>query len=153
MNILKKSAGQVTEVSLDAFELDKRVIWVYGKLNSQMANSVIRKLLYLDSDNRVAPISLIMTISETDRKSVSAIIDIIRSIKAPVYTYVVEEVCGFGVELFKAGKKRMMFESAKLILESEGTGFIKNERKQLNVKEAIEKGYCDEIAGGNVYEV
>ncbi len=99
------------ERSFDIYSrlLRDRIIMLQGEVNSQMANTIIAQLLFLESENPNADISLYIQSPGGEVDAGRAILDTMQYIKAPVSTIGMGMVASMGSILLAAGQKGKRF--------------------------------------------
>ncbi len=99
------------ERSFDIYSrlLRDRIIMLQGEFRPEMANSIIAQLLFLESENPNADISLYINSPGGDVSACFAIMDTIRYIKSPVSTIGMGLVASAGAVILAAGEKGKRF--------------------------------------------
>ncbi|MBR2286258.1 MAG: ATP-dependent Clp protease proteolytic subunit [Alphaproteobacteria bacterium] len=99
------------ERSFDIYSrlLRDRIIMVGGEIEPNMANSVVAQLLFLESENPNADISMYINSPGGDVSAGWAIMDTMQYIKAPVSTIGMGLVASMGSVLLAAGEKGKRF--------------------------------------------
>lgn len=99
-----------------SFELLKeRNIFIIGEVNREMSYALTQALIYLNGQSK-DPIHIYISGPGGSIYEGLAIIDIIKSIKAPVYTYCTGLAASMSAMIFLAGDKRYMFLNSYLML-------------------------------------
>merc|ERR1712039_222587 len=89
--------------------LKERVIFLVGKVEDDMANSIIAQLLYLKSEDSSKDISLYINSPGGYISSGLAIYDTMQFIKPDVSTLCVGQACSMGAVLLTAGAKNKRY--------------------------------------------
>ncbi|MFQ6730035.1 MAG: ATP-dependent Clp protease proteolytic subunit [Alphaproteobacteria bacterium] len=89
--------------------LRDRIIMVNGPIETAMANSIVAQLLFLESENPNADISMYINTSGGEVTAGWAIMDTMQYIKAPVSTIGMGLVASMGSVLLAAGEKGRRF--------------------------------------------
>jgi len=89
--------------------LRDRIIMLQGSIEPQIANSIIAQLLFLESENPNADISLYIQSPGGDVAAGMAIMDTMKYIKSPVSTIGIGNVASMGAHLLAAGEKGKRF--------------------------------------------
>jgi len=89
--------------------LKERVIFLVGKVEDQMANSIVAQLLYLESEDSSKDISLYINSPGGYISSGLAIYDTMQFIKPEVSTLCIGQACSMGAVLLTAGAKNKRF--------------------------------------------
>lgn len=99
------------ERSFDIYSrlLRDRIIMINGPIESHMANIVVAQLLFLESENPNADISLYINSPGGDVTAGWAIMDTMQYIKSPVSTIGMGLVASMGAVLLAAGEKGKRF--------------------------------------------
>ncbi|RLI65940.1 MAG: hypothetical protein DRO67_01920 [Candidatus Asgardarchaeum californiense] len=103
----KKSTKKELKIDIDQILLQKREIFLFGVITTDLANNIIKKLLALDHISK-KPIILWINSPGGSVRQGFAIIDIINSIKAPVITIISGQACSMAALISLAGKKRVI---------------------------------------------
>merc|ERR1712046_422200 len=85
--------------------LKERVIFLTGKVEDEMANSIIAQLLFLESEDSSKDISIYINSPGGYISSGLAIYDTMQFIKPDVSTLCVGQACSMGAVLLAAGAK------------------------------------------------
>ena len=95
--------------------LRDRVILLEGEVHDQMANLIVAQLLYLESENSDADISLYINSPGGSVTAGMAIYDTMQFIKSPVHTIVLGQAASMGSLLAMAGEpgKRKILPNAR----------------------------------------
>ena len=105
-------------LTLSDLLLENRIVFLEGVIDDAMANNVVMKLLYLQSEKRSQEISLYINSSGGYVSSTLAIYDTIQFLDAPVATYAIG-LAASGAALLLAGGtkgKRYALPHAKVML-------------------------------------
>lgn len=99
------------ERSFDIYSrlLRDRIVMVSGPIETNMANTIIAQLLFLESENPNADISMYINSPGGDVSAGEAILDTMRYIKAPVSTIGMGLVASMASVLLAAGEKGKRF--------------------------------------------
>ena len=95
------------ERSFDIYSrlLRDRIVMVSGTIETAMANTIVAQLLFLESENPNADISLYINSPGGDVNAGYAIMDTMQYIKSPVSTIGMGLVASMGSVLLAAGEK------------------------------------------------
>ena len=104
--------------------LRDRVILLEGEVHDQMANLIVAQLLYLESEDSSADISLYINSPGGSVTAGMAIYDAIQFIKPDVSTIVMGQACSMGSLLAQAGAagKRFMLPNARHMIHQPSGG-------------------------------
>jgi ATP-dependent Clp protease protease subunit len=130
--------------------LENRIINLVGEVNDGMAYQIVSALLVLDEQNS-KPIQLFINSPGGSVHAGLAIIDAMKFVKAPVYTYCVGLAASMGAAILSAGAKghRYAMPNATVMLHqvSSGTeGNIQDQRVSLAYSEKLNKKLMNMIA-------
>lgn len=102
---------QAGERSYDIFSrlLKDRIIFLQGEVETGMANLVVSQLLFLESENNEAPISLYINSPGGSVTAGLAIYDAMQFINSPVHTFVMGQAASMGSFLAQAGEPGCRF--------------------------------------------
>ena len=114
------------ERSFDIYSrlLRDRIVMLQGEVNSQMANSIIAQLLFLESENPNADISLYIQSPGGSVDAGEAILDTMRYIKSNVSTIAMGSVASMGAVLLAGGEKgkRFALPNARIMIHQPSAG-------------------------------
>jgi ATP-dependent Clp protease protease subunit len=130
--------------------LENRIINLVGEVNDGMAYQIVSALLVLDEQNS-KPIQLFINSPGGSVHAGLAIIDAMKFVKAPVYTYCVGLAASMGAAILSAGAKghRYAMPNATVMLHqvSGGSeGNIQDQRVSLAYSEKLNKKLMKIIA-------
>ena len=112
--------GNQRGVSLTTRLLTDRIVMCTGEVTSELAESVVAQLLYLQSEDKDKPINMIVYGPGGDVSAGFAIISIMQSLKCPVYTTVMGEVASMSAVIATSGEKghRKIYPNSRVMLHS-----------------------------------
>lgn len=114
------------ERSFDIFSrlMRDRIIMLNGPVHDQMANIIVAQMLFLESENPDADISLFVNSPGGVVTSGMSIYDTMQFIKPDVATYVMGQACSMGSLLAQAGApgKRFMLPKARHMIHQPSGG-------------------------------
>ncbi len=115
------------ERSFDIYSrlLRDRIVMINGQIEPQMANSIVAQLLFLESENPNADISVYINSPGGDVSAGWAIMDTMQYIKAPISTIGMGLVASMGSVLLAAGDKgkRFALPNTKIMIHQPLGGF------------------------------
>ena len=126
--------------------LKERVIFLVGKVEDDMANSIIAQLLYLESEDSSKDISLYINSPGGYISSGLAIYDTMQFIKPDVSTLCVGQACSMGAVLLTAGakNKRYSLPNSRIMIhqplggyQGQATDIEIHAKEMLKVKKAM----------------
>ena len=135
----KKQKRSKRDTSLDKL----RIIILNKIIDGDSASKVIEKLLIFSEKSGKKPITLIINSYGGSVLDGLAIIDTIKSIKAPVRTLIIGKACSMAAFIFLAGDERAMTKNSYWMIHPMSCGtydyfsFIKDRvkfEKELNIK-------------------
>ena len=114
------------ERSFDIYSrlLRDRIVMVSGPIETAMANTIVAQLLFLESENPNADISLYINSPGGDVTAGWAIMDTMRYIKSPVSTIGMGLVASMGSVLLAAGEKgkRFVLPNTEIMIHQPSSG-------------------------------
>jgi len=129
--------------------LRDRVILLEGEVHDQMANLIVAQLLYLESENSDADISLYINSPGGSVTAGMAIYDTMQFIKPDVVTIAMGQACSMGSLLAQAGaagKRKILPHTRHVIHQPSGGARGQATDMEIQVKEILEmKKYLTEI--------
>jgi len=129
--------------------LRDRVILLEGEVHDQMANLIVAQLLYLESENSDADISLYINSPGGSVTAGMAIYDTMQFIKPDVVTIAMGQACSMGSLLAQAGatgKRKILPHTRHMIHQPSGGARGQATDMEIQVKEILEmKKYLTEI--------
>ena len=129
--------------------LRDRVILLEGEVHDTMANLIVAQLLYLESENSEADISLYINSPGGSVTAGMAIYDTMQFIKPDISTIVMGQACSMGSLLAQAGtagKRKMLPHARHMIHQPSGGARGQATDMEIQVKEILEmKKYLTEI--------
>ncbi|MAI07639.1 MAG: ATP-dependent Clp endopeptidase, proteolytic subunit ClpP [Magnetococcales bacterium] len=115
------------ERSYDIFSrlLKERVIFLNGQVEDNMANLIVAQLLFLESEDPKADISVYINSPGGSVTAGLAIFDTMRYIRPNIATICMGQACSMGAFLLSAGTKgkRYALESARIMIHQPLGGF------------------------------
>lgn len=115
-NIIYKKNDKEVVSDLFTKMLDDRVIMLMYPINTSGMAAVISQLLYLNSKNNKKPIHMYISSPGGSITDGYGIIDTMKLISAPVYTYTIGLSASMGALIFLNGEKRYMLPHSELML-------------------------------------
>ena len=114
------------ERSFDIYSrlLRDRIVMVSGQIETNMANTIVAQLLFLESENPNADISLYINSPGGDVNAGFAIIDTMQYIKSPVTTIGMGLVASMGSVILAAGEngKRFVLPNTTIMIHQPSSG-------------------------------
>jgi len=105
--------------------LKERIIFLVGKIEDEMANSIIAQLLFLESENSDKDIALYINSPGGYITSGLAIYDTMQFIKPSVSTLCIGQACSMGALILTAGEKnkRYALPNSRIMIHQPLGGF------------------------------
>ena len=129
--------------------LRDRVILLEGEVHDTMANLIVAQLLFLESENSEADISLYINSPGGSITAGMAIYDTMQFIKPDISTIVMGQACSMGSLLAQsgtAGKRKILPRARHMIHQPSGGARGQATDMEIQVKEILEmKKYLTEI--------
>lgn len=107
--VIETSARGERAYDIFSLLLKNRIIFLGTPINDQIANLTVAQLLFLNQEDREAPISMYINSPGGQVYSGLAIYDTMQMISNPVATYAVGVTASFGTLLLASGKKGMRY--------------------------------------------
>lgn len=107
--VIETSARGERAYDIFSLLLKNRIIFLGTPINDQIANLIVAQLLYLNQEDREAPISMYINSPGGQVYSGLAIYDTMQMITNPVATYAVGVTASFGTLLLVSGHKGMRY--------------------------------------------
>lgn len=162
-NILRETVRGVESVSIEDEMLRNREIFLVDKVDAESANELIKKLMYLEREDRSGEITLYVNSPGGEVISGLAVYDYIQLMEAPVNTVCIGTAASMGAILFLAGRERMMLKHTRLMIHdpSYSCGELKGrksheiqyELNKLNKVRTTLAGIISERTGKSVKEI
>lgn len=123
LSYINKNMNGEHELNGEAKLFTERMIFLYQKIDKNLANDIHDKILLL---NKLGdqPIDLIINSGGGDIKYGLLILDAIKGSSAPIRTICTSEAYSMAAIIFSAGAKRYMYPHAQLLLHEPHVGKI-----------------------------
>lgn len=163
-NILKETVRGLEKVNIDDEMLKNREIFLVDEVNAESSNELIKKLMYLEHEDRDSEITLYINSPGGEVTSGLAVYDYIRLMEASVNTVCIGTAASMGAILFLAGRERKMLRHTRLMIHDPSYGGggelkgkkpheIKQELDDLNKVKRTLAGIISERTGKSIKEV
>lgn len=162
-NILRETVRGLESVSIEDEMLRNREIFLVDEVDTKSSNELIKKLMYLEQEDRDREITLYINSPGGEVISGLAVYDYIRIMEAPVNTVCIGTAASMGAVLFLAGKERKMLKHTRLMIHdpSYGCGELKgrksheiqHELNELNKVRKMLAGIISERTGKSIKEI
>ena len=122
--VVEQTAGGERSYDIYSRLLKDRVVFLGSEINDQVANAVVAQLLFLETDNPDADISLYINSPGGSVTAGMAIYDTMHYIKCPVRTVCVGLAASMGAFLLMAGEKgkRLALPNSDLMIHQPSGG-------------------------------
>lgn len=162
-NILRETMRGLEKVSIEDEMLKNREIFLVDEVNAESSNELIKKLMYLEQEDRDSAVTLYINSPGGEVVSGLAVYDYIRLMEAPVDTVCIGTAASMGAILFLAGRERKMLRHSRLMIHdpSYGGGELKGKKPHeiqreldnLNKVKRTLVGIISERTGRSVKEI
>lgn len=162
-NILKETVRGLEKVSIEDEMLKNREIFLVGEVNAESSNELIKKLMYLEQEDRESAVTIYINSPGGEVVSGLAVYDYIRLMEAPVDTVCIGTAASMGAILFLAGRERKMLRHTRLMIHdpSYGGGELKGKkpheiRQELDNLNSVKRtlvGIISERTGKSIKEI
>ncbi len=117
-NVILESGRGINAVPIEDVLLRSRKIFLVGEVNDESCNTLIKELLYMESEDDTKPITLYINSPGGEVTSGLAVYDTIRLMKSPVTAVVTGIAASMGSIIFLAcdSDKRLMLPSSKVMI-------------------------------------
>jgi ATP-dependent Clp protease protease subunit len=117
-NVILESGRGINAVPIEDVLLKSRKIFLVGEVNDESCNTLIKELLYMESEDDTKPITLYINSPGGEVTSGLAVYDTIRLMKSPVTAVVTGIAASMGSIIFLAcdSDKRLMLPSSKVMI-------------------------------------
>ena len=117
-NVILESGRGIDAVPIEDVLLRSRKIFLVGEVNDESCNTLIKELLYMESEDDTKPITLYINSPGGEVTSGLAVYDTIRLMQSPVTAVVTGIAASMGSIIFLAcdSDKRLMLPSSKVMI-------------------------------------
>lgn len=115
-NIIYKKDNKEVVSDLFTKMLDDRVILLTTPINTMSMTTIISQIMYLNAKSSKKPIHLYISSPGGSITDGYGIIDTMKLVKAPIYTYTIGLSASMGALIFINGDKRFMLPHSELML-------------------------------------
>ena len=161
--IIKETVRGLQAVDIEDELLQNREIFLTDKVDSDSMNELIKELMYLESQDDKAEITLYINSPGGEVTSGLAAYDYMTMMKAPIRTVSIGTAASMGAILFLAGDKRQMLPHTRLMIHDPSYANanmsnkkpheIQHELDKLNETKEIIAGIIAEKTGKDIEEV
>ena len=122
-NILMQSARGTELIPIDDMLLEESQIFLIGDINSETANDLIKKLMYIDKKD-LGEVTIYINSPGGEVMSGLAVYDYIKIMKSPVKTVCIGDAASMGAIIFLAGEKREMLPHSRILIHDPSYGHL-----------------------------
>lgn len=117
MNVQVKSSNGISLVPVETRLLADRKIFIEGEINEETACEFMKKVMYLNSENREKNIDLLINSPGGEINAGMLMYDVIQSSNAPIRTFCIGKAYSMGAVLFACGNHgRYMLPHSELMI-------------------------------------
>lgn len=120
--VILKTADGERAYDLDSRLLEDRIIVARGEVEDGMASIIVEELLHLNDKDPNAPIHLYLMGPGGSVHAGLAVIDTMKIISAPVYTYALGYVASMDAAIFSSGDKRFLLPNSQIMVHQVASG-------------------------------
>lgn len=138
--------------------VNDRNIFITGEIDEETSSLIIAQLLYMNSDSSTRPICLYINSKGGEALHGLAIVDVIKSLHAPVYTYCIGSCYGTAALIFSSGTReyRFLYPHSKINIQGapkSSDHIQKNNHPECRFSESLSCDFCKVIADNSMKEV
>ena len=122
-NILMQSARGTELIPIDDMLLEESQIFLVGEINSETANDLIKKLMYIDKKD-LGEVTIYINSPGGEVMSGLAVYDYIKIMKSPVRTVCMGDTASMAAIIFLAGEKREMLPHSRILIHDPSYGHL-----------------------------
>ena len=122
-NILMQSARGTELIPIDDMLLEESQIFLIGEINSETANDLIKKLMYIDKKD-LGEVTIYINSPGGEVMSGLAVYDYIKIMKSPVRTVCMGDTASMAAIIFLAGEKREMLPHSRILIHDPSYGHL-----------------------------
>lgn len=117
MNVQVKSSNGISLIPVETRLLADRKIFIEGEINEETACEFMKKVMYLNSENREKNIDLLINSPGGEINAGMLMYDVIQSSNAPIRTFCIGKAYSMGAVLFACGNHgRYMLPHSELMI-------------------------------------
>lgn len=143
--------GSSRVVDLFSKLANDRNLFITGEIDEEVSNLIIAQMLYLNSKDAGQPIYLYINSPGGDALSGLAIVDVIKSIRAPVYTFCIAACASAAALIFSSGRKgnRYVYKHSRIMIHAVRgmmNGPINEVKINYNLMEELNVDMCEVLS-------
>lgn len=104
MQILKQESNQTSEFNIESANRERRIIFLTGEINTDMAQNVAEQLAYFNYEDQHEPIKLFINSNGGAVMAGLLIYDLIQGSRAPIELYCLEKAFSMAAIIFCSGR-------------------------------------------------
>lgn len=137
METLKREATGTHVFSVEAANREKRIIYLVGEINTEMAQEIVEQITYFSYEDRHQPIKIFINSGGGSIMAGLLIYDVIQGSEVPIELYCLEKAYSMAAVLFCSGQHgRYILPHSKVMIHdprlSEGVGGNVSSIKELS---------------------
>lgn len=121
-NVVVRSSDGERSYDIESRLLSDRIIVLKGEVEDGMAAVVVEELIHLNNEHHKRPIHMYIMSPGGSVHAGLAIIDAMKMIEAPVYTYAMGFTVSMGAAILSAGDKRFAWPNAQIMVHQMASG-------------------------------
>ena len=122
-NILRETVKGIDLIPIDDAMLEESQIFLVGEINSETANELIKKLMYIDKKD-LGEVTIYINSPGGEVMSGLAVYDYIKIMKSPVRTVCMGDTASMAAIIFLAGEKREMLPHSRILIHDPSYGHL-----------------------------
>ena len=122
-NILRETVKGIDLIPIDDAMLEESQIFLVGEINSETANELIKKLMYIDKKD-LGEVTIYINSPGGEVMSGLSVYDYIKIMKSPVRTVCMGDTASMTAIIFLAGEKREMLPHSRILIHDPSYGHL-----------------------------
>ena len=122
-NILRETVKGIDLIPIDDAMLEESQIFLVGEINSETANELIKKLMYIDKKD-LGEVTIYINSPGGEVMSGLAVYDYIKIMKSPVKTVCIGDAASMAAIIFLTGEKREMLPHSRILIHDPSYGHL-----------------------------
>lgn len=156
--LVKDDDGASRFYDIQSKLLADRNVFLMGEIDDEILGLLSTQLLYLNSIDSSTPIYLYINSMGGDAMAGLAIVDIIKSLNAPVYTFCIGVCASAAALIFSSGEKgyRFLYEHSRVMIHTiQGTmnGPMGKMKANYQMMECLNKDVCAVLAENTIKDI
>lgn len=129
MQIIKKSSNGIQSLPLEAVLLAQRKIFLTDTITTKSANMVLQQLLYLESEDPLAPVKLLIDSPGGEVNAGLMLYDQIKGMDVPIEMYCTELAASMAAVILAGGRPRACLKNQETCSKSTELQWRQGERR------------------------